>query len=101
MLASSSTLRIRFVPLELSAVSSQIPQFTDLTGCNEAVGHQTAAMQFGDPLGVLLVCLATGEILDMSGISEGDIAGGFKDVEYRFPVYTRTRREPTVRELSN
>ena len=71
---------------QLGPLSRQVAELADLRRRDEAGREQAVLEQLRDPLGVLDVGLAAGDLLELVGVDQHDLEAALQEVEDRLPV---------------
>src|SRR6266571_8159499 len=74
---------------QLPAIAKEVSKLTDGLGWHEALRDQAVPEQIRDPLAVLDVGLAAGDVLDVVSIAYRDVEGILQDGIHRLPVDAR------------
>ena len=75
---------------QLGPLPRQVAQLADRRRRDEAGREQAVLEQLGDPLGVLDVGLAAGDLLDVLGVDQDHLEAALQEVEDRLPVDARS-----------
>ena len=82
------------------AIPGQRPEPTLGLGCDEAAAQQPSLHQLAEPLGVLDIGLAAGDVLDVPGVAQRQLEVVLKDVPDGQPVHAgglhRDMRDPVA-----
>ena len=72
---------------QLDVVAAQIAKLANVRRRDKAGTHQVALEKLGNPLGVFLVGFLALDRFDVLGVRQADVAGLFKAIEHRNPVF--------------
>jgi hypothetical protein len=74
---------------QFCVITTQVTQLADILGRDKTGTHQVALEKFGNPLCVPFVGFFSLDGFDIFGVCQADVAGLFKGIENRNPVFSR------------